>query len=137
MRRKPLTELILEVNNRDEIERTSAAIIYRANKAIKYIQKDDPGLAVKFYRLKSRYVEYYIENQFLINRKEEQDELSHRFNVHGTELIFHLKKTKRLVLENTIDTSVVTEDIKMFIKDLPVMVKILLKLINVLEPKLA
>lgn len=133
MRDTPINILVSNMQTKQDIQKVSAILLYRVNVSIKYVQHENPGLAKSFYRLKSKYIFYLIDEGFAIERKDASENMIIHFEVFGINLKFHQIKNNKLSFTNTIDTSNPTSEILKYSKDIPVMIKMLVKIGEVLK----
>lgn len=135
MMKQELKTIITGIKTIEDANKAAAILMYRVNKSVKYIQADNAGFTLRFYRLKQKYIQYFIESGFLVERNSEQDNMVLRFSVAGIELKFHQVNPKKLRFSNTIDTSKPTEEINSYIKDIVIMYKMLISIGNFLKLK--
>jgi len=128
MKNSSIAELIESIVGENDLRRVATILLYRTNKAIKYVQADKVGLTKKFYTLKSRYIFFFIREGFQEKCSDERDAMVLCFSVEGINVKFHQVKTKKLVIENSFDISNPTEDIRQWMGEVETMYKILMKL---------
>lgn len=131
---KKLKKLLEGTDTLEEKQKLAAVLLYRINKAIKYVQLDKNGLSFKFYHLKGLYCNYFAKNGFLIKSKAEE-KMVLTFSVQDVILKFHQVKPKRNRFSTTVDISNKTEEVKQYIIDIEIMYKLLLKIAESLEIK--
>jgi len=127
-----LRELLKGISSVEDQEELSAILLYRTNKAIKYLQSEKSGFAFKFYLLKRLYIDHFLERGFEVKNsikdQYEEDKNMVTLKVRGTYLSFHMVKEKLGRTVTTRDISHINDEIKEYIMDSEKMYRMLLVL---------
>lgn len=127
MRTTPLDKLIKRTKTKNDILRLAAILMYRTNRAVKYKQFEMPGLASTFYKMKSKYIFFFINEGYSVKCLD-KDKGVVCFNVNGIQVKFHQVNNTDMRFQNTIDLSNPSSEVLTYITEVEKTLEMLIKL---------